>query len=616
MRTGKPNVGQSSRTGNYISSHTSSASAQETDSLAFLVFGYSSLLLNLPLESLHEILSYLPPSTLLLSRLVSRDLNAAIDDETLWRGSFERNFVQGGSGSVVRGCLPGGGGRSWRKEALGRERLLEFVLSPLPYHHPGLAYGDRPLFPSFSRMSRSKTPSITYDPRLTSLTTFSLYHPLPPPQALPHQIRPPSLLAASLLHGLAARSDAFNGRVSKGYLDPWGVTDHTSLWSPPANTSPPTVLALSDKREAQMISWGFAEGGVGVTLVGGYATGNGKSGAKTYHSILRDGHEGPVVSLAPGTNESVVSGGADGSVKLWAVPQSAGRGQANLKLLWEGQASREERKREVVRKVCWDERADGLVACLTDDGTLNVWANVHPKKEGEVQPPLSATWSIDPHDLPGGDPTLTLALDLEDPLNTGGSASPYIVVHVLVHSAPSRSFKRVTFTFFPSAPASTKVTTFEPSQADSANLTCLHTEFVVPPPPGLAFHQSTSLVPTPAMSRIPSSDLLSAPATGAPSSEAPVDSQVFHLPLSTSLEERRPAGGLATGKFVVTGDEDGVVRIWRWGGSGEEECLRRWRAVEGKITALECSMGLILVGRCVPSIHSSNLIVNLTRHAR
>lgn len=130
--------------------HLSPASAQKADSLAFLVSGYSSLLLDLPLESLHEILSYLPPSTLLLSRLVSRDLNAAIDNETLWRGSFERNFVQGGSGSVVRGCLPGGGGRSWRKEALGRERLLEFVLSPLPYHHPGLAYDDRPLTSSLS----------------------------------------------------------------------------------------------------------------------------------------------------------------------------------------------------------------------------------------------------------------------------------------------------------------------------------------------------------------------------------------------------------------------------------------------------------------------------------
>lgn len=89
-------------------------------------------LLNIPVESLHEILSYLPPSMLLVLRQVSQALLAAVDDEAIWRACFGRNYLFGRAGAVSRSCLPGPGGKSWKKEALGRERLLECVCSPPP----------------------------------------------------------------------------------------------------------------------------------------------------------------------------------------------------------------------------------------------------------------------------------------------------------------------------------------------------------------------------------------------------------------------------------------------------------------------------------------------------
>lgn len=446
-------------------------------------------------------------------------------------------------------------------------------------------------------MSRSKTPVVTYDPRLTSLTTMSLFHPLPPPNTLPHQLRPPSLLSASLLHGLAARSDVTNGKVSKGYLDPWGTTDHTSLWAPPAHASPPTVLALASKRESPTILWGFAEGGVGCTLVAGYATGNGKTSAKTFHSVAGEGHEGPVVSLFGARDGSVVlSGGADGRVILWGVPPaSAGRVQNTLKRLWVGQAAKEERGREIVRRVCWDERAGGTVACVTDEGFLTVWAGVLGSADKEPAP-ARATWAdeeLQASTVGDRDRTITLALDIEDLPAASGAEPAAPAIRVLLHASPSNTFRQLSGTWSPTGAPEFAVKDFAPPSASAAELTSFHSDFTVPLPPGLPFQHSTSLAPTPALSRIPSAQALDPAATQAPPSAD--EHQVVHLPMSTSIE-RRALGSVGQGKFVVTGDGEGVVRLWNW---DDGRLVRQWDAIDGKVTALECTMGLVLVGRCV-----------------
>lgn len=457
-----------------------------------------------------------------------------------------------------------------------------------------------------SRMSRSKTSVVTYDPRLSNLTMMSLFHPLPPPNTLPHQLRPPSLLSASLAHGLAARSDVTNGKVSKGYLDPWGTTDHTSLWQPPAHASPPTVLALASKRETPTIVWGFAEGGVGCTLVAGYATGNGKTSAKTFHAVAGEGHEGPVVALSGAKDGAIVlSGGADGRVILWGVPPpSAGRVQSTLQRLWSGRATEDERSaRETVRCVCWDERAGGTVASITDSGVLTVWTGVTGAEEklsngGRramwVDEELRATIVVDRNR------TITLSLDVDD-IPATPNLSAAVTIRVLLHATPSNTFKRLVISFPDNSAELPHVTptAFEPPSADAAELTCFHVECTIPLPPGLPFQHSISLGPTPALSRIPSSDAVNATEPIAPEVAIPAvvddERQVLHLPMSTSIE-RRALGLVGQGKFVVTGDGDGVVRLWNWDDGG---LVQQWRAIDGKVTALECTMGLVLVGRCV-----------------
>jgi WD40 repeat protein len=459
-------------------------------------------------------------------------------------------------------------------------------------------------------MSRSKTPVVTYDPRLSNLTTMSLFHPLPQPNTLPHQLRPPSLLSASLAHGLAARSDVTNGKVSKGYLDPWGTTDHTSLWQPPAHASPPTVLALASKRETPTIVWGFAEGGVGCTLVAGYATGNGKTSAKTFHAVAGEGHEGPVVALSGAKDGSIVlSGGADGRVILWAVPPpSAGRVQSTLQRLWVGRATADERAaRETVRRVCWDERAGGTVASVTDSGVVTVWTGVvgaagSDPAEGSSRQALWVDDELRASAVGDRDRTVTLVLDVEDLLPSSATgtenSTAAVTIRVLLHATPSDSFKQLAITF-PADRSETPLvvpTVFAPPSAGGTELTCFHTELAVPLPPGLPFQHSTSLAPTPALSRIPSSDAVALapgpPATVATDAE---ERQILRLPMSTSIE-RRTLGSVGQGKFLVTGDGEGVVRLWNW---DDGRLVRQWRAIDGKVTALECTMGLVLVGRCV-----------------
>lgn len=72
-------------------------------------------------------------------------------------------------------------------------------------------------------MSHSKSPSLLHDPRLSHVHSLALAYPLPPPNTPAHQLRGPSLLSSSLLHGICSRSDPMTGKVTKGYIDANGA---------------------------------------------------------------------------------------------------------------------------------------------------------------------------------------------------------------------------------------------------------------------------------------------------------------------------------------------------------------------------------------------------------
>ncbi|CDZ98502.1 Cdc4 and related F-box and WD-40 proteins [Phaffia rhodozyma] len=543
----------------------------------------TSPLLNLPSETLLHIVSFLPPSSLLDILRTCRALNAAISDEASWKASFERTFVRPGLAGLTRSCLPGGGsGQGWRKEALARERLIDVV-------------------------SNSNTASLLYDPRLSYIHSFAVGYPLPAPKTPSYQFRAPTLLSASIAMGVCTRSNPMTGTLVKGYLDSQGSNDHT-LWSIPQTR--PTALLLSP-RDPSTVLWGFQDGQVAQTSI---IAGSGRTPTLTARSRGVIGHDGPVWSLVFGPPGFFISGGQDGRVKLWA--ESTGD---HLICLWTSEQP--VRKKETstdgapprpslgpeyraVSHVCWD-AASGVVASVTEAGLVRVWRGVFAPSEGNahastsIQPSSITSWQEDRDRFSPGQTPMSFCLDVVDPclIDKRDQGKIPLTVNVLLRISGRPSFQRITFQYSlpltdggidkASEAASTTLTTFSPSSAEGfPELTTLFAEFKVPPPPSLPFHSTPSVTP-------------SEPSTpsGVPD---PMKPQVFHLATSTILEKRvNTRGSLASNKFVVAGDAEGMVRIWDWDvdeKNTEVLPLRSWRAADGKVTALECQQGLVVVG--------------------
>jgi hypothetical protein len=99
-----------------------------------LIFSY---LLNLPADVLHILLAKLPPRTLKALSVTCKTLQEDLSIEGIWRECYANRFMWDGAALevtardemkvLVQGCM-GDGGRGWRREALNREAMLEYVL--------------------------------------------------------------------------------------------------------------------------------------------------------------------------------------------------------------------------------------------------------------------------------------------------------------------------------------------------------------------------------------------------------------------------------------------------------------------------------------------------------
>jgi hypothetical protein len=95
-----------------------------------------SHLLNLPVDVLHVLLARLPPRSLRALSVTCKTLREDLSDDSIWRQSYANRFMWDGAARevaakaemkvLVQGCM-GDGGRGWRREALNREAMLEYV---------------------------------------------------------------------------------------------------------------------------------------------------------------------------------------------------------------------------------------------------------------------------------------------------------------------------------------------------------------------------------------------------------------------------------------------------------------------------------------------------------
>lgn len=178
-----------------------------------------------------------------------------------------------------------------------------------------------------------------------------------------------TLLAASLQYGVVSRSYPLSGKVLRGFLDASGTLNGLGIGNPNAEFSPHvSSIALASEGGTAKVLWGFRNGEVAVTTALRAMDHNRTSGARLVRCRLGDCHDGTVESVVFATGEGhtfVVSGGADGRVKLWEVKTN------QLKCLWTSNKGS-----SLVPDPCVKLAVDlqqGVIAAGLRSGSVYVW---------------------------------------------------------------------------------------------------------------------------------------------------------------------------------------------------------------------------------------------------
>ncbi|KAK4689613.1 hypothetical protein P7C73_g477, partial [Tremellales sp. Uapishka_1] len=220
-----------------------------------------SYLLELPSDVLHLLLSHLPPRTLLVLSTTCRALHDTLKEDSIWRESYVNRFVGEaavGAGktksdvkTLVQGVL-GVGRRGWKKEALGREAMLDrwtVSRAAMVLHQPpvGILHSLSLSYPHFLPPKPVSKPLVV-GRSLSSPTNGASETPpqaagdqAPTPPKMSHRAKyeallaattrpPPFILSAGLETGGLVKSDPFTGKVSKGFWGPGRDGEILDIW--------------------------------------------------------------------------------------------------------------------------------------------------------------------------------------------------------------------------------------------------------------------------------------------------------------------------------------------------------------------------------------------------
>ncbi|PIL26226.1 hypothetical protein GSI_11981 [Ganoderma sinense ZZ0214-1] len=263
--------------------------------------GTTDVLLSIPSESLTHVTSFLSPPDLLALARTCHQLNTHVADDNTWLRAYVYHYLGIAPESDLHGdatdktVMLRREESSWRKEFIQRYKLRR-------------------------RWEYSRNTTITHIPHHSMISGLHL---------MPHT----TLLAASLQYGVVSRSYPLSGKVLRGFLDASGTLNGLGIGNPNAEFSPHvSSIALASEGGTAKVSWGFRNGDVAVTMALRAMDHNRTSAAKLVRCRPQDCHEGAVECVAWATGGQgytfLVSGGADGRVKLWEVKT------AQLKCLW------------------------------------------------------------------------------------------------------------------------------------------------------------------------------------------------------------------------------------------------------------------------------------------
>nr|XP_031863898.1 uncharacterized protein CI109_000542 [Kwoniella shandongensis]KAA5530970.1 hypothetical protein CI109_000542 [Kwoniella shandongensis] len=595
-------------------------------------------LLNLPEDVLHALLARLPPRTLTKLAQTCRTLYEQLESESIWRQSYVNRFFWDGAATdsrtkedvmvLVQGCL-NNGGRGWKREALSREAMTDRWTSSkagIVKHTPpaGLIHSISLSYPPFvpapprslvvgknhhtptkgktSSVSVIATPSSSYAPETngdgqaeastSSLVIPKMTHRQKYESMLAATTRPPPyVLSASLVTGGMVRSDPINGKVSKGY---WGPgRDANFHLRPHLDTSATPSAIYLPVRSQTYILWGLVTGQCVHTTVLSrhHANHGGRASSLNVESETRDAHEGAIldiwaVNIPDSEGEEKlrwVTAGSDGRVKLWELhpatnPTKTGKRSPNVESLpgsisclftsdvvhtslptrSETVKRRQAGKPDEVVLVRYNAAHD-IVCGITEDGDLRIWLQASSGDPKETRVDVGAAEVHGP------------VKSMEVEVIADGSE---ITLSVFIHHHRSPFIKR-----------------HDVSQSGLDTITI----YVTPTGSSLtSTHASLQSTPSVELPRDGgASPILARLVSPGDAKRVEISPTPAPLPLPPL-----PAHDMDFGRFVVAGDESGFVHIWSWDGrSGQSrDPIRSWEAMEGKITAIDVSCGLVAVG--------------------
>ncbi|KAL9932484.1 hypothetical protein V8E36_008601 [Tilletia maclaganii] len=315
-----------------------------------LTMAHTSKAQELPQEILMRLFAFLDPFGLATVALVCRSWAKVATDDATWRGAFAIYFGLDWGSDEIRSPfrLSGLGAqsaapaaeeltsRAAHGEAGAQARSVMLRrLRPAKWKQEFIARWELA-----RRWRKTKTQPISTNPSIATISQLAFA-----PSSSTHASS--FLLSASLAYGVACRSDPFTGRrISMGFLDASGNTNGAGIGNPNVEFAP-DVTAIVMGADARSIVWGFRTGHVSLTLLSKQGTNprglvrslrfdeaqRHRGGVTDIALPLAAGHEGGARSvvrsparMAQHLSEmgelaaTLVTAGADGTVRLWAWP--------------------------------------------------------------------------------------------------------------------------------------------------------------------------------------------------------------------------------------------------------------------------------------------------------
>lgn len=284
-----------------------------------------SILLELPVESLTHVTSYLAPPYLVALGRTCRRLRDHVKDDNTWYRAFLTQVVgihpecslSEGNAFLLRMVE-----RTWREEFVSRHMVRQ-------------------------QWEHSRTPCIVHTPQDMTIDDVHLVSPYIQSSPFSHSPRSilhgqsagrgPALLATSLQYGTIARSFPLTGKVLKGYLGPSGTGP--GIGNPNAEFTPDVSaceIISSESNGSVSVVWGKRNGEILLTTTSrAFELGSGLATSNVVRCDVQDLHHGIVSKiLVDSLSDTFLSAGGDGRVKLWD------RDRETLNCVWTSEQSR------------------------------------------------------------------------------------------------------------------------------------------------------------------------------------------------------------------------------------------------------------------------------------